>query len=249
MGDRMSTINVNALDKESGSTLTLGGSGTQVTLHASATSSGFASGFNSIQVFTSSGTWTRPSGITKVKIHVIGGGAGGGGGRSGYNYSGGGGGAGGNLLKVLDVSSISSATIPVGSGGTGGAVNLDGGNGGTSTWVDGTNTLTANGGSGVLALGGNNTTMAGGTATGGDINASGGTGSSSFKDSATQTSWNSGLGGLSGSGFGGTGGSNFDANPSGGNDATGYGHGGTGGPVNQAGGDGAGGLIWVEEFK
>ena len=38
----MSTINVNAIDKESGSTLTLGGSGTQVTLHASATSSGFS---------------------------------------------------------------------------------------------------------------------------------------------------------------------------------------------------------------
>ena len=37
----MSTINVNAIDKESGSTLTLGGSGTAVTLHASATSSGF----------------------------------------------------------------------------------------------------------------------------------------------------------------------------------------------------------------
>ncbi len=36
----MSTLNVNAIDKESGSTLTLGGSGTQVTLHASATSSG-----------------------------------------------------------------------------------------------------------------------------------------------------------------------------------------------------------------
>lgn len=38
----MSTINVNAIDKESGSNLTLGGAGTQVTLHASATSSGFS---------------------------------------------------------------------------------------------------------------------------------------------------------------------------------------------------------------
>ena len=37
----MGTINVNAIDKESGSELVLGGSGTQVTLHASATSSGF----------------------------------------------------------------------------------------------------------------------------------------------------------------------------------------------------------------
>ena len=38
----MSTIEVNAIDKESGSTLTLGGSGTAVTLHASATASGFS---------------------------------------------------------------------------------------------------------------------------------------------------------------------------------------------------------------
>lgn len=37
----MSTINVNAIDKESGSTLSLGGSGTTVQPHASATVSGF----------------------------------------------------------------------------------------------------------------------------------------------------------------------------------------------------------------
>jgi len=36
----MSTVNVNAIDKESGSTLTLGGSGTTVQPHASATLSG-----------------------------------------------------------------------------------------------------------------------------------------------------------------------------------------------------------------
>ena len=33
------------------------------------------------------------------------------------------------------------------------------------------------------------------------------------------------------------------------NDATGYGHGGAGGYINNAGGSGAGGLIWVEEYK
>jgi len=249
----MSTVNVNAIDKESGSTLTLGGSGTAVTLHASATSSGFASGFNSIQVFTSSGTWTRPSGITKVKIHVIGGGAGGGGGRTSYNYSGGGGGAGGNLIKVLDVSSISSATITVGAGSAGGLVNADASNGGTSTWADGTNTLTANGGVGGLQ-GGNNIGSFGGTATGGDINAQGGAGSTWVKNpSASATGWQAGIGGLSGSGFGGTGATNHDTATGGRNNATGYGHGGSGGPVqtgvNASGGNGAGGLIWVEEFK
>lgn len=40
----MSALNVNAIDKESGSTLTLGGSGTTVQPHASATVSGFGGG-------------------------------------------------------------------------------------------------------------------------------------------------------------------------------------------------------------
>lgn len=39
----MSALNVNAIDKESGSTLTLGGAGTTVQPHASATVSGFGS--------------------------------------------------------------------------------------------------------------------------------------------------------------------------------------------------------------
>ena len=36
-------------------------------------------GYKSMQVFTSSGTWTRPSGITLIKVYVTGGGGGGGG--------------------------------------------------------------------------------------------------------------------------------------------------------------------------
>ena len=57
----MSTINVNALDKESGSTLTLGGSGTTVQPHASATVSGFGKVLQVVQaqksnVFSTTGT-------------------------------------------------------------------------------------------------------------------------------------------------------------------------------------------------
>ena len=37
-----------------------------------------SAGFNSVQIFTSSGTWTRPAGITKVVIEVQGAGGGGG---------------------------------------------------------------------------------------------------------------------------------------------------------------------------
>ena len=43
------------------------------------------------QVFTSSGTWTVPAGVTAVSVVVVGGG-GGGGPKPGHGYGGGGGG-------------------------------------------------------------------------------------------------------------------------------------------------------------
>ena len=113
----MSTINVNAIDKESGSTLTLGGSGTTVAVHASATTSGFDSGLASVQIFTSSGTWTKPSGITKVIVEVQG--AGGAGVRASVATTQNCGGAGGYSRKLVDVSSILTATVTVGAGGAG----------------------------------------------------------------------------------------------------------------------------------
>ena len=76
------------------------------------------SGIASMQVFTTLGsqTWTRPTGITKVMIEVQG--AGGSGGKRNSNGAAmGGGGGGGYARKFLDVSSISSATIVVGTGG------------------------------------------------------------------------------------------------------------------------------------
>ena len=45
-------------------------------------------GFDSIQVFTSSGTWTKPSGITRVFVELAAGGGG------GANHTEGGGGGG-----------------------------------------------------------------------------------------------------------------------------------------------------------
>ena len=82
---------------------------------------GMSAGLQSMNVFTTPGTatWTKPSGITKVKVYVTGGGGGCsavGGNR--LDDAGAGGAAGGTAIKIIDVSSISSVTVTVGMGGT-----------------------------------------------------------------------------------------------------------------------------------
>ena len=82
---------------------------------------GMSAGLQSMNVFTTPGTatWTKPSGITKVKVIVTGGGGGCsavGGNR--LDDAGAGGAAGGTAIKIIDVSSISSVTVTVGMGGT-----------------------------------------------------------------------------------------------------------------------------------
>ena len=94
--------------------------------------SGLGFGLTSTQVFTSSGTWTKPSGITKVKVIVIGGGGGGGGGTNNY-YAGGGGGGGGTAIEIIDVSSVSSVSVTIGGGGAGAAAGSGGGAGSTGS--------------------------------------------------------------------------------------------------------------------
>jgi len=167
----MSTIQANLIEPSSGTTVTFGASGDTVAVGSGATASGFSGGLDSVQTFTSSGTWTRPSGITKVIMEVQGAGGGGGKGADGdHNMNGAGG---GYAKKLLDVSSISTSTITVGSGGAGVgyATTGSGGTGGNSVWSDGTNTITGGGGGG-----GQNayyTLSPGGTGTGGDVNIQG----------------------------------------------------------------------------
>ena len=171
-----SEIKANKISPATGTAFTLGDSGdtftipSGVTLTNNGSSSGFDSGLASIQTFTSSGTWTKPSGITKVIMEVQGaGGAGIKGDGNDHNNSGG---AGGYAKKLLDVSSISSATITIGSGGAGStSTNVAGGNGGDSIWSDGTNTITGSGGDAAGATG--YITGLGGAATGGDLNFTG----------------------------------------------------------------------------
>ena len=68
-----------------------------------------SSGFNSVQVFTASGTWTRPAGITKVVIEVQGAGGGGGVAPTSYPEYTLGGSGGGYAKKFIDVSSVTAS--------------------------------------------------------------------------------------------------------------------------------------------
>jgi hypothetical protein len=128
------------------------------------------------QVFTSNGTFTIPTGVTALKVTVVGGGGAGG----GYtNEGGGGGGAGATAIKYLTgLTAGNTLSVVVGSGGTGGGY-YTGNAGGQSYVASGTqtiSTISANGGSGGQGAGGPGWGMAGGaggTASGGTINITG----------------------------------------------------------------------------
>ena len=193
--------------------------------------SGVESGLTSVQTFTSSGTWTKPTGITKVIVEVQG--AGGSGSVTTETANNGGGG-GGYAKKLIDVSSISTATVTVGAGGASNA--SSGGNaGGASIWSDGTNTITCNGGSGGATTIGVGT--AGGSASNGDININGGRGQ---PQSYYYCSGGDSI--LGNSGQGGFGTYSVDQAP------TGYGSG-TGGHFNGTALAATNGIVIVTEYK
>lgn len=119
------------------------------------------------QVFTSSGTFTVPVGVTAVKVTVIGGG-GGGGTRTTSAPSSGGGGAGVAIEYITGLTGGATVAVTVGGGGASSTA------GGTSSFGD---YCSATGGGGATT---NSSTLTGGgvggTASGGDINLSGGAG-------------------------------------------------------------------------
>lgn len=130
-----------------------------------------AGGLTNVAVFTSSGTFTVPAGITKCKVTVTGGGGG-----AGNAYAGA---AGGTAIGFVTVNG-STATITVGAGGAAGASGASG----TSSFVYGATTVSATGGT----SGNTGTSFSptnGGTGTGGDINVTGGPGAAISGTTAT----------------------------------------------------------------
>lgn len=104
------------------------------------TYSGGASGWGAV-TFSSSGTWSVPSGVSAAYVVCVGGGGGGGGsggatyvsGASG-NGGGGGGGVGSLAQRFVDLGSATAVTVTIGQGGAGGTaggLSTNGGGGGS----------------------------------------------------------------------------------------------------------------------
>lgn len=158
---------------------------------------------------TSSGSWTVPLGVRKVKATVVGGG----GGCKSTSSAGHAGGGGGTAIKTYAVAPGATCTYTVGAAGSIGTYGTAGGN---STFTYSSTTITGSGGTIDNATGGN--LSAGGGASGGDVNLPGRAG---LPITGT-TSSNANIAGCSAFGFGGI--SRNDSNTNYGV-ATGYGGG------------------------
>lgn len=137
--------------------------------------------------YTTSSTWVKPPGLSRLYVRGVGGGASAGGTAAtggGQYATSSGGGAGGYFEKVFLESELGlSETVDIGSGGAATAAGANNGNdGGVTRFATGkAYVLTANGGikglAGVAVISANNVAGgAGGTASGGDINLTGGYG-------------------------------------------------------------------------
>ena len=127
------------------------------------------------------GTWTKPAGVQRIEVWVVGGG-----GSNSSNSQGGstagcpGAGGGGVAYSVFDVTNISSATYEIGMGGRTWLIGASTNNSaGPSEFVIGGVTMTANGGSQSTS----GSASAGGAATGGNLLNEPGTGNLAGSDS------------------------------------------------------------------
>jgi hypothetical protein len=204
------------------------------------------------QVFTADGTWNRPTGCKKVKVTVVGDGGGGGGADGGSSQAGvgGGGGGGGTSSELIDVTATPSVAVTVGQGGAGGTAGNNAGSAGTGSAFGAH--CSASGGSGGSSMAAGTSVIrtaggAGGVGSGGDINAAGDPGQPGLRLSATTI-----VPGTGGGTSHGAGGLSTGSNNAAGLNGRAYGGGGSGGTSNtttdRAGGEGAPGVVIVEEF-
>ena len=197
-------------------------------------------GIKSQQVFTSSGTWTKPAGITRIKVYVTG--SGGGGGATNMDDMAPGGGAGATCIKIIDVTSISSVAVTVGAAKAGKANDSPTPHSAGNPSSFGSH-CTAQGGytpGDGWAVGGK-----GGTGSGGDINITGGDGQGGLIDN-TGNHQAAGTGGASYWGSGGRGSTRLTTAARAGNAP---GSGGGGGADTETGSNSAPGIVIVEEYR
>jgi hypothetical protein len=169
-----------------------------------------------VQVFTASGTWTKPASGLSTRIYCVGGGGGGGGGRRGAAASvragGAGGGGGARSFIELPTSALTgTVAVTVGTAGSAGAAATandttggSGGSGGTTTFGSYLRAGAGTGGAG----GGTGATTAGSGGTG-DFSGTGGAASS-----ATGAAGSNASAGSAGAGGGGGGGVTAADSPS-----------------------------------
>ncbi len=143
-----------------------GGAFTALTVNPSNNAYNFApTSIRSMQVFTGSGTWNRPSGVRFIHIQV----QGAGGGASGHGESGA---AGGYAERLLDVTGIGSVSVTIGGGGAGTWYSGPGGNAGGTSFGP---YVSASGGHGANRHNQHNGGLSG-VGSGGDFNAHAGCG-------------------------------------------------------------------------